>query len=137
MPGIEWMNYKEFHNLYLVETIDLGDVYGMNYSSLETQFRDFANLKSISVNQCDLAENPFTGCTDLEKVTFHKDSTMGGIPINAFAGCTNLKEVWFGKKTGIMGDLGIENEDVIFFVYAGSEAEAYAVKNGIEYVVIS
>lgn len=136
MPGTQWLNYREFDNLYLLETVDLGELFGMDWGSLKGHFRGFENLKSIHIDRFHPADKTYAGCTGLEKVTFHENG-IAGIPAGAFEGCTNLKEVWCGRKTYFVDDIGIENDDVVFFVYSGSEAERYVIDNGIDYEVIS
>jgi len=137
LSDVEWLNYKEFHNLHLLETIDLGNVYEMSCGALNTQFRDFANLRYIQIHNCwSLDEQAFQGCKNLQIISFRGSSQGIGVPVGLLDGCTNLKEVWFDKKVGFQGDLGTFSENTVFYGPENSEAAQYAKEHGIAYVVV-
>ena len=99
-------------------------------------FSGCINLSSVTFpdSLVDIGADAFEKCRGLTSVTI-PDSVMK-IGVGAFSNCNNLTSVTIPKTTYDIGVLAFEKDEgteLSINGYAGSLAEAYAYKNGIDF----
>ena len=80
-----------------------------------------------------ICEDTFFECITLENVTIPAGVTQ--IPMSAFAGCTSLTSVTIPDSVSEIGMFAFSDcgEALIIYGKSGSNAEAYALEEGIEF----
>ncbi len=78
---------------------------GTTYTIGENAFKGNTTITSIVIPKgvTEIGDSAFYGCTNLESVTFEKDSELTTIARNAFRNCSNLKSIVIPDKVTSIG----------------------------------
>lgn len=88
-----------------LETLNLGRLKSLGYSSMLYGFQNCTNLESVDIHSLEKIgrsglSNAFMGCTSLESVSFNSLNEMRQNALTqTFRGCTNLKHLYFHSLT--------------------------------------
>ena len=136
LPGVEGLNADLFWDLPNLEWVDFGDLISIDCALKNTGITELWLPESLE----EIGGYAFDYNLSLWKVVIGCENAV--IYDGAFDNCSALREIWFTRNTRINGNIldtdGSEDAwpDLVFYVYAGSEPEQYAIENGISYEII-
>lgn len=142
-PYIKELGYRIFNHLPNLKEVDFGNV-----EKVKAVFEGCRSLEEIVFSETvDLIWfASLYNCENLRKVSFLSENVV--IQRSVLALCSNLEEVHFSRGaviedvSGTLFDAyehafdGKVPEKMVFYVYEGSDAERYAIKYDIPYVVV-
>lgn len=94
-----------FANCSALETLNLGRLKEIGYSSLLQTFQNCTSLETVDIHSLERIgrsglSSTFAGCTSLESVSFNSLNEMRQNALTqTFRGCTNLKHLYFPALT--------------------------------------
>lgn len=143
LPGVTYIADYFFRGLENLQWVDLGTIEHLGLAALEnTALTDVVLPESLTL----LRGWNFAGCQKLTSVTIPGNTR---VELSIFHDTPNLREVWFGTKVVLQddpkeGDLFNQtdhdtqlapSDELVFYVYHGSDALRYAQEHGIRYEI--